>query len=137
MKKRLGNEKLYSEFLKCLNLFSQKIITRLELVVLVRDILGQYPDLFDRFKKFIGFADEEELELPDKKDSGPEGDDKEMKDAEKWAPASDADIPISKRIGPSYRALPRSVCAHLVLYQTTGLTKMTYFSRLQHLAKTK
>jgi histone deacetylase complex regulatory component SIN3 len=32
VRKKLSNDKLYTEFLKCLNLFSSKIITRIELV---------------------------------------------------------------------------------------------------------
>jgi histone deacetylase complex regulatory component SIN3 len=32
VRKKLNNDKLYNEFLKCLNLFSNKIITRVELV---------------------------------------------------------------------------------------------------------
>jgi len=61
VKKKLNNGNLYAEFLKCLNMFSQKIVNRLELVILVREILGLYPDLFERFKGFIGFTEEDEL----------------------------------------------------------------------------
>jgi histone deacetylase complex regulatory component SIN3 len=35
VRKKLNNDKLYNEFLKCLNLFSNKIITRVELVPLL------------------------------------------------------------------------------------------------------
>lgn len=57
VKNTLNNKVLYHEFLKCLNLFSQEIINRAELVLLVKDLLSRYPELFDWFKQFIGFDD--------------------------------------------------------------------------------
>ncbi|TVU22253.1 hypothetical protein EJB05_31937 [Eragrostis curvula] len=43
----------YQEFLKCLHIYSQEIITRSELKNLVNDILQQYPDLMDGFNEFL------------------------------------------------------------------------------------
>ena len=54
VKSRLRNREQYSEFLKCLNLFSQEIINRSELQGLVYDILGRYPDLMHGFNEFLG-----------------------------------------------------------------------------------
>lgn len=45
VKARLRNRDAYQDFLKCLNLFAQEIITKQELVSLVQDILGRYSDL--------------------------------------------------------------------------------------------
>jgi paired amphipathic helix protein Sin3a len=41
VKGALDNPKLYHEFLKCLNLYSQEIISRVELVLLVKDLLSR------------------------------------------------------------------------------------------------
>lgn len=38
-----------------MNLFSQGILSKLELVLLVKDLLWRYPDLLESFKSFIGF----------------------------------------------------------------------------------
>ncbi|KAG8046134.1 hypothetical protein GUJ93_ZPchr0008g12101 [Zizania palustris] len=43
----------YQEFLKCLHIYSQEIITRSELKNLVNDILQQHPDLMDGFNEFL------------------------------------------------------------------------------------
>jgi paired amphipathic helix protein Sin3a len=45
VKTRLRSRELYSDFLKCLNMYSQDIISRPELVSLTADILGRNPDL--------------------------------------------------------------------------------------------
>ncbi|KQK08163.1 hypothetical protein BRADI_2g40052v3 [Brachypodium distachyon] len=43
----------YQEFLKCLHIYSQEIITRSELKNLVTDILQRYPDLMNGFSEFL------------------------------------------------------------------------------------
>ncbi|PAN31812.1 hypothetical protein PAHAL_5G444600 [Panicum hallii] len=43
----------YQEFLKCLHIYSQEIITRSELKNLVNDILQHYPDLMEGFNEFL------------------------------------------------------------------------------------
>ena len=100
-------------------MFSQKIVNRLELVILVREILGLYPDLFERFKRFIGFTEEDELgmcldssfslsteisDFSERRGSGLDFDEKDQK----WS-LSDIDFSACKRYGPSYRALPKNV----------------------------
>jgi paired amphipathic helix protein Sin3a len=50
--------KRYNDFLKCLNLFNQEVITKHELVLLVRDLLrGEY-ELFNWFREFVGLEEE-------------------------------------------------------------------------------
>lgn len=56
-RKRLNNKLAYTEFLRCLNLFSNEIISRQELIQLVHGFLGKHTDLFDWFKRFVGFRD--------------------------------------------------------------------------------
>ena len=45
---RLRNRDAYTDILKCLNMYSQEIISRQELMYLVNDIIGKYPDLMVR-----------------------------------------------------------------------------------------
>eukprot|EP00879_Flechtneria_rotunda_P010154 GHRR01010615.1.p1 GENE.GHRR01010615.1~~GHRR01010615.1.p1 ORF type:complete len:776 (+),score=281.26 GHRR01010615.1:210-2537(+) len=53
VKSRLRNRELYQDFLKCLNLYAQEIISRQELLSLAHDIIGRYPDLVDGFQRFL------------------------------------------------------------------------------------
>jgi paired amphipathic helix protein Sin3a len=53
VKARLRNRDTYQEFLKCLNIFSQEIISRGELQSLVGDILGKHADLLEGFNEFL------------------------------------------------------------------------------------
>lgn len=45
VKARVRNKDAYSDFLKCLGMYSQDIISRQELLQLVNDIIGRFPDL--------------------------------------------------------------------------------------------
>eukprot|EP00882_Tetradesmus_deserticola_P011207 GHRQ01011856.1.p1 GENE.GHRQ01011856.1~~GHRQ01011856.1.p1 ORF type:complete len:534 (+),score=277.95 GHRQ01011856.1:129-1730(+) len=53
VKARLRNRELYQDFLKCLNLYAQEIISRQELLNLAHDIIGRFPDLIDGFTRFL------------------------------------------------------------------------------------
>ncbi|KAK4764578.1 hypothetical protein SAY86_025668 [Trapa natans] len=63
VKERLHDN--HQEFLKCLHIFSQGIITRLELQNLVSDLLGKYPDLMDGLNEFLARCDNNEGFLAD------------------------------------------------------------------------
>ncbi|XP_031386160.1 paired amphipathic helix protein Sin3-like 4 isoform X2 [Punica granatum] len=63
VKERLHDN--HQEFLKCLHIFSQGIITRLELQNLVSDLLGKYPDLMDGLNEFLARCDKNEGFLAD------------------------------------------------------------------------
>ena len=53
VKQRLRNKEVYQEFLKCLHIFNQDVITKMELRGLVYDVLGKYPDLSAGFEEFL------------------------------------------------------------------------------------
>ncbi|KAJ4974388.1 hypothetical protein NE237_007562 [Protea cynaroides] len=53
VKDRLRNPDDYQEFLKCLHLYTNEIITRSELQSLVSDLLGRFPDLMEGFNDFV------------------------------------------------------------------------------------
>ncbi|KAK4272056.1 hypothetical protein QN277_020656 [Acacia crassicarpa] len=53
VKEKLGSSDDYQTFLKCLHIFSNGIIKRIDLQNLVTDLLGKYPDLMDEFNEFL------------------------------------------------------------------------------------
>ncbi|CAI0379579.1 unnamed protein product [Linum tenue] len=53
VKEKLRNPDAYQEFLRCLHLYTEEIITPPELQSLVADLIGRYPDLMDGFNDFL------------------------------------------------------------------------------------
>lgn len=91
VKNYINNKQIYGEFLKCLNLFSQDILRVQDLVHLVQGFLGSSPELFNWFKKYIGYK--ELASIPKK----------ESKDGRN---VPELNLNSCKRYG-SYRALPK------------------------------
>ena len=58
-KRVIGNKTTYNEFLKVLNLFSQEIIDAKVLVERVEPFLSHANDLYEWFKKFVRYEDED------------------------------------------------------------------------------
>ena len=58
-KRVIGNKTTYNEFLKVLNLFSQEIIEAKVLIERVEPFLGKAPELFDWFKRFVKYEDDD------------------------------------------------------------------------------
>ena len=67
VKDRLGNNLLYQEFLKTIDLLSQEMISKPELLALVKELLMDHKDLFKSFKNFIGIKGEKEEEEGEEK----------------------------------------------------------------------
>ncbi|KAK4784384.1 hypothetical protein SAY86_018752 [Trapa natans] len=63
VKERLSDK--HQEFLTCFQIFSQGMITRLELQNMASDLLGRYPDLMDGLNEFLACCDENEGFLAD------------------------------------------------------------------------
>ncbi|XP_062511637.1 paired amphipathic helix protein Sin3a-like isoform X2 [Corticium candelabrum] len=97
VRKALRSHEVYENFLRCLNLFNQEIISRAELVQLITPFLGKFPDLFTWFKQFLGYKESGhvDLSMPAVKERGSEL-------------AAEIDFTSCKRCGASYRALPKS-----------------------------
>ena len=57
VRKALKNSEVYENFLRCLVLFNQEIVSRSELVQLVNPFLNKNPELLKWFKDFIGFRE--------------------------------------------------------------------------------
>ena len=53
LKKALRTQQVYDNFLKCLALFNQDIVTHTELISLVEPFLGKFANLFKWFKEYV------------------------------------------------------------------------------------
>ncbi len=59
VKDKLQSKYLYHEFLRLLNLFSQEIVTKSEVLMLVKQLFVKHSDLFESFKTFVAFDEPE------------------------------------------------------------------------------
>jgi histone deacetylase complex regulatory component SIN3 len=99
IKKRLGGNPLstvssptqYNDFLKCVHLFTQDVLSRDDLVEVLQDLLGTHRELFADFKLFLGVRDD---------------------DTKAHMPMCVSDLDLSKAIqaGTSYKKLPDDFC---------------------------
>ncbi|GAA0174502.1 chromatin/chromatin-binding, or -regulatory protein [Lithospermum erythrorhizon] len=128
VKDRLRSYEDYQAFLKCLHIYSTEIITRKELMSLVSDLLGKYPDLMEGFNEWLehcehidgflaGVMSKRSLWHEGPPSRSLRGDDKEQKretDKEKerckekyWQKSiQELDLSDCRRCTPSYRLLP-------------------------------
>eukprot|EP00250_Pteridium_aquilinum_P006099 c16080_g2_i1 orf=598-3312(+) len=60
VKSKLRSRETYHEFLKCLNLYSEEIITRKQLHSLVDGVLGKFPELVEGFNDFLAHCESNE-----------------------------------------------------------------------------
>ncbi|XP_041355634.1 paired amphipathic helix protein Sin3a-like isoform X2 [Gigantopelta aegis] len=100
VRKALRYQEVYDNFLRCLVLFNQEVISRSEVVQLVQNFLGKFPELFKWFKDFLGY-----------KESGGSVESisqNAVKERISGDLAMDIDFATCKRYGASYRALPKS-----------------------------
>ncbi|XP_024911927.1 SIN3 transcription regulator family member Aa isoform X2 [Cynoglossus semilaevis] len=95
VRKALRSTEAYDNFLRCLVIFNQEVISRAELVQLVLPFLGKFPELFNWFKNFLGYREMSHIESYPK-ERATEG------------IAMEIDYASCKRLGSSYRALPKS-----------------------------
>ncbi|XP_024909477.1 paired amphipathic helix protein Sin3a-like isoform X2 [Cynoglossus semilaevis] len=100
VKKALRSSEAYENFLRCLHIFNQEVISRAELVQLVIPFLGKFPELFTWFKNFLGYREFTHGE--------PSGAESLPKDRATEGIALEIDYASCKRLGSSYRALPKS-----------------------------
>ncbi|XP_013857067.1 paired amphipathic helix protein Sin3a [Austrofundulus limnaeus] len=100
VKKALRSSEAYDNFLRCLHIFNQEVISRTELVQLVIPFLGKFPELFTWFKNFLGYRESSHGDLGHA-ESLP-------KERSTEGIAMEIDYASCKRLGSSYRALPKS-----------------------------
>ncbi|KAM5238667.1 paired amphipathic helix protein Sin3b [Ctenodactylus gundi] len=90
----LKSQEVYENFLRCIALFNQELVSGSELLQLVSPFLGKFPELFAQFKSFLGVK---ELSFaPPLSERSGDGISREI------------DYASCKRIGSSYRALPKT-----------------------------
>uniref|UniRef100_A0A8C5QFE1 Paired amphipathic helix protein Sin3b n=1 Tax=Leptobrachium leishanense TaxID=445787 RepID=A0A8C5QFE1_9ANUR len=91
----LKSQEVYENFLRCIALFNQELVSGSELLQLITPFLGKFPELFAQFKSFLGVK-ELSFASPVTNDRSNEGIGREI------------DYASCKRIGSSYRALPKT-----------------------------
>ncbi|KFM56740.1 Paired amphipathic helix protein Sin3a, partial [Stegodyphus mimosarum] len=57
VRKALKSQEVYENFLRCLVIYNQELISRADLVLLVTPFLSKYADLFKWFKDFLGYKE--------------------------------------------------------------------------------
>jgi paired amphipathic helix protein Sin3a len=86
----------WAEFLKCLDMYAQEILSRSEMLNFVEPLLGKRnTKLFEEFKRILAAA------------GSPSGSSPMMEDSWYSVPLSEIDFSRCRRCTPSYRALPR------------------------------
>ncbi|PSN32659.1 hypothetical protein C0J52_12290 [Blattella germanica] len=115
-RKALKNQEVYENFLRCLVLFNQEIVSKSELVQLVTPFLGKFPELFRWFKDFLGHS--EGTGGGTTPLGGPQGpgtigveaisNNVARQDRPVGDLAMEIDYTTCKRLGASYCALPKS-----------------------------
>ena len=118
VRKALKSKEVYESFLRCLVLFNQEVISRVELVQLTSPFLSRHPDLYKWFKDFVGYKDTGGPSGPSHyDDSGMPNDHRKAKNEMVSPPgrerftgdsAMDIDYATCKRLGASYCALPKN-----------------------------
>jgi len=89
---------MYLELLKCLNLYSQQIIDRSELLTLVHDLFKRTQiELFSNFRRLLGYSGGDARDAPSPPAS---------RSADSGGSFRDLDFASMKKHGTSYRILP-------------------------------
>lgn len=99
VRKALRTPEVYDNFLRCLTLFNQEIISRTELNCLISPFLSKFPELHRWFQDFLGSqVSAEGIPLATA----------QRQDRNQGEMAQEVDLSTCKRLGASYCALPKS-----------------------------
>ncbi|XP_012282636.1 paired amphipathic helix protein Sin3a isoform X2 [Orussus abietinus] len=125
VRKALRSQEVYENFLRCLVLFNQEIVSKAELVQLVMPFLGRFPELLRWFKEFLGHSSDPVAGTPANSTAlGIEILSNNVVRAHQERPQGDLAMEIDysacKRLGASYCALPKSY----VQPKCTGRTQL-------------
>lgn len=99
VRKALRSPEVYDNFLRCLTLFNQEIISRIELVLLITPFLSKFPELHRWFQDFLGSQSTAE---------GISMTTAQRQDRNQGEMAQEIDLSTCKRLGASYCALPKT-----------------------------
>ncbi|XP_058806955.1 paired amphipathic helix protein Sin3a isoform X2 [Phymastichus coffea] len=123
VRKALRSQEVYENFLRCLVLFNQEIISKTELVQLVTPFLGRFPELLRWFKDFLGHMPESPTSSTTSCGANQSGNAglsglgiealpnnvvRSHQDRPQGDLAMEIDYSTCKRLGASYCALPKS-----------------------------
>jgi len=106
VRKALKSSEVYDNFLRCLVLFNQEIVSRTELIQLATPFLNKHPELFAWFKDFVGYR---EGGAPPPSELLPSGPTQPVRPERVGGEAAmEVDYASCKRLGASYCALPKN-----------------------------
>ncbi|KOC65559.1 Paired amphipathic helix protein Sin3a [Habropoda laboriosa] len=114
VRKALRSQEVYENFLRCLVLFNQEIVSKSELVQLVTPFLGRFPELLRWFKDFLGHLPESSNTSTTNTSSNlnvealPNNVVRSHQERPQGDLAMEIDYTACKRLGASYCALPKS-----------------------------
>ncbi|KAG5894786.1 hypothetical protein JTB14_005222 [Gonioctena quinquepunctata] len=98
VRKAVRSQEVYNNFLRCLTLFNQEIISKSELIQIVTPFLGKFPELLRWFRDFMGQNNETEpVPYNVVRNDRPQGDH-----------ALEIDLATAKRLGASYCIIPKA-----------------------------
>ncbi|XP_044744116.1 paired amphipathic helix protein Sin3a isoform X2 [Coccinella septempunctata] len=96
LRKSMKSYDTYENFLRCLTLYNEQIVTRGELILMVNPLLGKFPELMRWFKDFLR-SETENVSFNTVQNERPKGD-----------LAQEIDFATAKRLGASYCIIPAS-----------------------------
>lgn len=109
VRRALGSQEVYDNFLRCLLLYNNEVIGRGELVQLVQPFLMKFPELFSWFKRFLGYKEGQTGDNWSNSSGLSSSQSQTLQTKEKHeGMAMEIDYTTLKRLGSSYRALPVS-----------------------------
>jgi paired amphipathic helix protein Sin3a len=107
VRKALKNSEVYENFLRCLVLYNQEIVSRPELVQLISPFLSKHPELLKWFKDFVGFREGGSVVM-EHAVMTPGDHQRARQERVSGDTAMEIDYASCKRLGASYCALPRN-----------------------------
>ncbi|KAJ8963093.1 hypothetical protein NQ318_018557 [Aromia moschata] len=97
VRKAVRSQEVYNNFLRCLTLFNQEIVSKSELIQIVTPFLGKFPELLRWFREFMGQNETESVPFNVTRSERPQGDH-----------ALEIDLATAKRLGASYCIIPKA-----------------------------
>ncbi|XP_045483344.1 paired amphipathic helix protein Sin3b [Harmonia axyridis] len=97
LRKQVKSYEIYENFLRCLTLYNEQIVTRSELILMINPLIGKFPDLMRWFRDFLRQTDVESIPYNVVQNERPKGD-----------LAQEIDFATAKRLGASYCIIPPS-----------------------------
>ncbi|CAH0550046.1 unnamed protein product [Brassicogethes aeneus] len=102
VRKAVRSPEVYNNFLRCLALFNQEIVSKSELIQIATPFLGKFPELLRWFREFVGQHQNQEVEAVPYAAA--------VRGAER--PQGDSlleiDLATAKRLGASYCIIPKA-----------------------------